>query len=183
MGHLVDDLLNLAQIGRKELVRQTVKMNDLVKQAIAETPSEQERVIEWRIEDLPELNCDAGLMKLVFINLLSNAAKFTRKCSTAIIEVGSFQADDNTTIFVRDNGVGFDPQYADKLFGVFQRLHRPEDFEGTGIGLATVQTIIHRHGGKIWGESLPNGGAAFFFTLGSPSAPVDARRLLEIQHA
>jgi PAS domain S-box-containing protein len=183
MGHLVDDLLKLAQIGRKQLLRQTVQTNDLVKQAIAEMSPEEGRQIEWRIADLPDLHCDFGLMKLVFINLLSNAAKFTRQCSSAIIEVGSFQTDDITTIFVRDNGVGFEPQHADKLFGVFQRLHRQEDFEGTGIGLATVQRIIHRHEGKIWAESAPARGATFFFTLASPLPLAGARRGEEIEHA
>jgi PAS domain S-box-containing protein len=183
MGHLVDDLLKLAQIGRKELLRQTVKTNDLVKQAIAEMSPEQGREIEWRIADLPDLRCDVGLMKLVFINLLSNAAKFTRQCSSAIIEVGSLQTNGITTIFVRDNGVGFEPQYADKLFGVFQRLHRREDFEGTGIGLATVQRIIHRHGGKIWAESAPKRGATFSFTLASPLPAAEVRRPQEIEHA
>jgi PAS domain S-box-containing protein len=183
MGHLVDDLLNLAQIGRKELVREPVETNELVKQAITEVVSEKDRIIEWRIDNLPVSNCDAGLMKLVFINLLSNAVKFTRKCSPAMIQVGAFQSGGIVTIFVRDNGVGFDPQYADKLFGVFQRLHRQEDFEGTGVGLATVQKIIHRHGGRIWAESEPNRGATFFFTLGSQSQAIDAHRLVGIEHA
>jgi PAS domain S-box-containing protein len=183
MGHLIDDLLNLSQIGRKELVRHPVNTNELVKRAITEVVSEKDRVIEWRIEDLPASNCDAGLIKLVFINLLSNAVKFTRKCSPAIIQVGSLQSDGIDTIFVRDNGVGFDPQYADKLFGVFQRLHHQEDFEGTGIGLATVQRIILRHGGRIWAESSPNDGATFFFTLGPQSSAIDVHRLKEIEHA
>ncbi len=183
MGHLVDDLLNLSQIGRTELVRYPVNTNELVRRAITEVVSEKDRVIEWRIEDLPASNCDAGLIKLVFINLLSNAAKFTRKCSPAIIQVGSLQSDGIDTIFVRDNGVGFDPQYADKLFGVFQRLHRQGDFEGTGIGLATVQRIILRHGGRIWAESSPNHGATFFFTLGPRPSATDVHRLREIEHA
>jgi PAS domain S-box-containing protein len=167
MGHLVDDLLNLARIGRKEMARQTVKLDDLVRQAIAELPPEaSERQIEWRIEALPEANCDPGLLKLVLVNLLSNAAKFTKTRQLAVIEVGTQKAGDATVFFVRDNGVGFDPKYADKLFGVFQRLHRQEDFEGTGIGLATVQRIIHRHGGEVWAESELGRGATFFFTLG-----------------
>ena len=167
MGHLVDDLLNLARIGRKEMARQTVKLDDLVRQAIAELPPEiSEREIEWRIEALPEANCDPGLLQLVFVNLLSNAAKFTKTRQLAVIEVGAQKAGDAKVFFVRDNGVGFDPKYADKLFGVFQRLHRQEDFAGTGIGLATVQRIIHRHGGEVWAESEPGRGATFFFTLG-----------------
>ena len=141
MGQLIDDLLNLAKIGRLELRRERAQIAGLVKQAIAELPPEaKERNIEWWVEPLPELNCDARLLKLIFTNLLSNAVKFTRNQANAVIEVGSRVTDGQATIFVRDNGVGFDMQYADKLFGVFQRLHRQEDFEGTGIGLATVQT-------------------------------------------
>ena len=176
MGLLIDDLLNLARIGRRELKREKVQIASVVKQSIAELPVEaKERTIEWRIELLPELSCDSGLLKLVFTNLLANAVKFTRKQAAGVIEVGSRVTDGVPTIFVRDNGVGFDAQYADKLFGVFQRLHRQEDFEGTGIGLATVQRIVHRHGGEIWAESQLNSGATFFFTLGSqPEAPQEA---------
>ena len=167
MGQLIDDLLNLARIGRKELKRKKLQMGSLVKEVMAELPAEaQERNIEWRIEPLPEMNCDPGLVKIVFANLLANAVKFTRKQAAAVIEVGTRTTDGQLTIFVRDNGVGFDPRYADKLFGVFQRLHRQEDFEGTGIGLVTVQRIIRRHGGEIWAESQVNAGTTFFFTLG-----------------
>src|SRR5579863_900540 len=183
MGQLIDDLLNLARIGRRELERDAVQIAGVVKQAIAELPLEaEERNIEWKIEPLPELNCDAGLLKLVFANLLSNAVKFTRKQPMAVIEVGSSITDGRTTLHVRDNGVGFDPQYADKLFGLFQRLHRQEDFEGTGIGLATVQRIIHRHGGKIWAESRVNSGTTFFFTLGPLSQSSEDSRTTEISH-
>ena len=155
MGHLIDDLLNLARIGRKEIKRADTQMTHLVKQALSDLRPEEDRTIEWRVDLLPTLNCDPGLIKLVFINLLANASKFTRTRPSAVIEVGSCLTDGIFTLFVRDNGVGFDPKYADKLFGVFQRLHRQEDFEGTGIGLATVQRIIHRHGGRIWAELLP----------------------------
>jgi PAS domain S-box-containing protein len=167
MSHLIDDLLNLARIGRKEINRQNTNMTELVKQSLAELRVGEERAIEWRIDALPDMNCDPGLIKLVFTNLLSNAAKFTRTRSAAVIEVSSCLTYGVLTLFVRDNGVGFDPQYADKLFGVFQRLHREEDFEGTGVGLATVQRIIHRHGGRIWAESAPGSGATFYFTLES----------------
>jgi signal transduction histidine kinase len=183
MGHLVDDLLNLARIGRKELIRQKVRIAELVRQAIADLRLGEERVIEWRVTDLPELDCDPGLAKLILINLLSNAAKFTRKCSPAVIAVGSVEIDGVPAIFIRDNGVGFDPQYADKLFGVFQRLHRQEDFEGTGIGLATVQRIVHRHGGKVWAESSVGHGATFFFTLGAPKPAADDREIVEVKNA
>jgi PAS domain S-box-containing protein len=183
MGQLIDDLLNLARIGRREMKRDAVQIASVVKQAIAELPlQEQERNIEWRIEPLPEMNCDAGLLKLVFINLLSNAVKFTRKRPLAVIEVGSHITDGLATIFVRDNGVGFDPRYADKLFGVFQRLHRQEDFEGTGVGLATVQRIIRRHGGEITVESQLNAGTTFSFTLGPLSRASGDPQSTEIKY-
>jgi len=167
MGHLVDDLLNLARIGRKELVRRTVKLDRVLREAMADLPPEaKERKIDWQIEPLPEVECDPGLVKLVFLNLLQNAVKFTRSRQEASIQIGTLARDGNLTFFVRDNGVGFDPKHADKLFGVFQRLHSERDFEGTGVGLATVQRIIHRHGGEIWAESQPDRGATFFFTLG-----------------
>lgn len=166
MGRLVDDLLTLARIGRREIAKQRVRLEDVVRQAIVELPPEaRERNIEWLIEPLAYADCDPGLMKLVFSNLLSNSAKFTRTRENAVIEVGECESRGVPAYFVRDNGVGFDQKYADKLFGVFQRLHRQEDFEGTGIGLATVQRIVRRHGGEIWAESEPDRGATFFFTL------------------
>lgn len=183
MGHLVDDLLSLARIGRQEMKREKTDMGDLVKQAITGIPPEPgEREIEWRIEPLPELYCDPGLIRLALTNLLSNATKFTRKQPVAVIEVGSGYINNLPTIFVRDNGVGFDPRYADKLFGVFQRLHRQEDFGGTGVGLATVQRIVRRHGGEIWAQSKPGCGAEFSFTLGPQSRlPVESANL-EVNH-
>ena len=166
MGHLVDDLLNLARIGRKEVVRQSTNFKELVRRVAVELGDEaRSRNIEWRIGTFPDMKCDAGLLRLVFTNLLSNAVKFTKTRETAVIEVGTREMDGTTAFFVRDNGVGFDPKYADKLFGVFQRLHRQEDFEGTGVGLATVQRIIQRHGGKVWAEARPDEGCTFFFTL------------------
>ncbi len=169
MGHLVDDLLNLARIGRTGMARQRVNLQEVVRQVLAELPEEeQKREIEWRIEPLPEVDGDPGLLKLVFSNLLANAAKFTRTRQPAVIEVGMDGPSEAPVFFVRDNGVGFDPQYADKLFGVFQRLHRQEDFEGTGIGLATVQRIIRRHGGDIRAEAALDRGATFLFTLQPP---------------
>ncbi len=126
--------------------------------------------MEWRIGDLPSLDCDPGLTRQVFVNLLSNALKFTRPRHPAVIEVGRREIDGEQVLFVRDNGVGFSMKYAPKLFGAFQRLHRKEDFEGTGVGLATVHRIIQKHGGRIWAEAEVDRGAAFFFTLG-PRAP------------
>jgi PAS domain S-box-containing protein len=178
MGSLVDDLLNLARIGRQNLTLRQTKMDDVVRHALEELRAEAEtRNIEWRIEPLPEMTCDKGLLKLVFTNLLSNAVKFTRKRDRAVIEIGVTNSEGTPAIFVRDNGAGFDPKYADKLFGAFQRLHRQEDFEGTGIGLATVQRIIHRHAGKIWAESEPDCGTTFFFTLGpGPGSTIPAEK-------
>ena len=181
MGHLVDDLLNLGRIGRKELVRQTVKLDDIVRQAIDELPAgTEERGINWKITSLPEVDCDPGLLKLVFSNLLSNAVKFTRKVQTPSIEIGTKPSHGVTAFFVRDNGVGFNSKYADKLFGVFQRLHSQEDFEGTGVGLATVQRIISRHGGAIWANSEPGKGATFFFTLEEPPVPAESKSKVEV---
>lgn len=181
-GQLVDDLLNLARIGRKELERKKVLLGELVRRAMAGLPEDKGRgEIEWRIEPLPEVNADAGLLELVFTNLLSNAVKFTRPCQSAVIEVGTRRVEDADVFFVRDNGVGFDPKYADKLFGVFQRLHRQDEFEGTGVGLATVQRVIHRHGGEIWAESAPGGGTTFFFTLEKRQTPLKPDFIPEVK--
>ncbi len=167
MGHLIDDLINLARIGRKDLERQPVDLNSLVRDTIAALPHDTNgRKVEWQIDPLPEAHCDPGLVKLVYSNLLSNALKFTRNRPTSTIHVGTVVKDGTVAFFVRDNGVGFNVKYADKLFGVFQRLHRQDEFEGTGIGLATVQRIVHRHGGKVWADSVPGSGTTFFFTLG-----------------
>jgi PAS domain S-box-containing protein len=182
MGHLVDDLLNLAKIGRRELARQRTKLDTLVRETLADLPGTENRSVEWRIEPLPEVDCDPGLLKLVFINLLGNALKFTRSRQPAVIEIGTRDSTGITTIFVRDNGVGFDPQYADKLFGVFQRLHRQEDFEGTGVGLATVQRIVRKHGGEVWAESEPDRGATFFFSLGAKLAATRVLQPIEVDH-
>ena len=169
MGRLVDDLLNLSRIGCKDLYRRPTPLNPLVDLALNElTPQLSNRDIEWQIAALPHVDCDPGLMKQVFVNLLANAVKYTRPRAHAIIEVGQAESDDDTVIFVRDNGVGFNMQHAKKLFVVFQRLHREEDFEGTGVGLATVQRIIQKHGGRIWAEAQEEKGATFYFTLASP---------------
>jgi PAS domain S-box-containing protein len=168
MGKLIDSLIKLAHLGRRELICENVNLSELVKSVIADLPpSEPSRNVEWRIEALPAANCDSDLLRIVLTNLLSNALKFSRTRTAAVIEVGTIPQNGELVYFVKDNGVGFDSQYADKLFGVFQRLHAQDQFEGTGIGLATVQRIIHRHGGKIWAESAPDIGAVFYFTLGS----------------
>jgi PAS domain S-box-containing protein len=167
MGKLIDSLIKLAHLGRRELSCEKVNLGELVKSVIADLPqTDASRNVEWRIETLPKVNCDPDLLRIVLTNLLSNALKFTRTRAAAVIEVGTAAKNGDLAYFVKDNGVGFDPNYADKLFGVFQRLHAQEKFEGTGIGLATVQRIIHRHGGRIWAESALDQGATFFFTFG-----------------
>jgi len=166
MGQLVDDLLNLARVGRRGMNVQMRSLDVLVEESVADLEREaQGRQIDWQIARLPLVQCDPGLMKQVFANLLSNALKFTRSRERAVIEVGHTAEEGRAVIFVRDNGVGFDMKYADKLFGVFQRLHRQEDFEGTGVGLAIVQRIIHKHGGCLWAEAEVNKGATFYFSL------------------
>jgi PAS domain S-box-containing protein len=171
MGHLVDDLLNLARVGRRELTLQVSGLNSIVQEVLSELkPETADRQIEWKISKLPFVECDPALMKQVFTNLLSNAIKFTRTRDRALIEVGDVKQNGGPAVFVRDNGVGFNMKYADKLFGVFQRLHRPEDFEGTGVGLATVQRIIHKHSGRVWAEGELDKGATFYFSLGSPES-------------
>lgn len=168
MGRLVDALINMARTGRREVVRSPTDLDELVRAALQELqPELRGRQIEWRIAALPTVACDAGLIKQVFVNLLSNAAKYTRYKQRAVIEIGQTMQDGEPVIFIRDNGAGFDPRYADKLFGVFQRLHRADEFEGTGVGLATVQRIIQNHGGRIWADAEPGNGATFFFTLNS----------------
>lgn len=169
MGRLVDDLLNLGRLGRAAVHRQRTDLNVVVKEVLAELePETQGRGIEWRIEELPVTNCDPSLTKLVFSNLLSNAVKYTRQQESAVIQVGSTATKGETVIFVRDNGVGFNMKYVDKLFGIFQRLHSRGEFEGTGVGLANVQRIIHKHGGRVWAQAEPYKGATFYFTLGIP---------------
>jgi light-regulated signal transduction histidine kinase (bacteriophytochrome) len=128
-------------------------------------PESDGRQIGWKIAELPFVECDHTLIRQVFQNLIGNALKYSRPRSPAVIEIGQIQQNGNLTIFVRDNGVGFSMKYADKLFGVFQRLHRAEEFEGTGVGLATVQRIIQKHGGRIWAEAELDRGATFYFTL------------------
>ena len=169
MGQLVDDLLNLARLGRQELKLQVTPLGPLVDEVLHDLKAETHgREICWQVGELPSAGCDRGLMKQVFLNLFSNAIKYTGRCKVAVIEVGQTNVEGQFEIFVRDNGVGFSMKYADKLFGVFQRLHRKEDFDGTGVGLATVQRIIHKHGGRIWAQSEVDKGATFSFSLAPP---------------
>ena len=167
MAALIDDLLALSRTGRAPLELRTVQLGPMVEEVIVDLrPDLARRGIEWKVEPLPAVRGDPSLLRVVLQNLLDNAAKYTRRQSAALVEVGAQRLDDGeTAIFVRDNGVGFDMRYYDRLFGVFQRLHRAEDFEGTGIGLATARRIIHRHGGRIWGKGEPGRGACFYFTV------------------
>ena len=169
MGLLVDELLRLAGIGRQDLRVQFVNLNELVVDVISVlSPDAEGRLTEWKIDNLGSISCDQVLIRQVFQNLIANALKFTRSRATGMIEIGRIDGAGESTFFVRDNGVGFDMKYADKLFGVFQRLHRVEDFEGTGIGLATVKRIVQKHGGRTWAEGVPGKGATFYFTAGRP---------------
>jgi PAS domain S-box-containing protein len=167
MSYLIDDLLNFSRMSRQPLNKQIVAPEPAVREALDELRSEQEkRSVEIRIGDLPVCYADPVLLKQVYVNLISNALKFTRKREKALIEIGSSWKDGQSVYFVQDNGVGFDMQYADSVFGVFQRLNNSDEYEGTGVGLAIVQRIIQRHGGKIWVDSAIDRGTTFFFTLG-----------------
>jgi PAS domain S-box-containing protein len=167
MGNLIDDLLAFSRIGRTETHKTMVNLEPLVEEALAEVrPDTAGRDIVWKVGGLPTWYGDRSMLRLVLVNLISNAVKFTRTRSPAEIEIGCMDKEqDQVVVFVRDNGVGFDMKYVSKLFGVFQRLHAREAFEGTGIGLATVQRIVHRHGGKAWAEGLVDKGATFYFSL------------------
>jgi light-regulated signal transduction histidine kinase (bacteriophytochrome) len=167
MGTLIDDLLGFSRIGRAETRKGAVDLEQLVAQVIAELAQYTKgRDIAWKIGALPVCYGDRAMLRMVFVNLLSNAVKFTRTQPQAKIEIGCSQQENNQIkIFVRDNGAGFDMRHANKLFGVFQRLHLAEEFEGTGIGLATVQRIVHRHGGTCSAEGVVDQGATFYFTL------------------
>ncbi|HYF36019.1 MAG TPA: ATP-binding protein, partial [Prosthecobacter sp.] len=171
MGMLIDDLLTFSRMGRTDLHRETVDLNALVAKVRATQAVPEEREISWRIADLPAVYGDASMLRQVFANLVSNAVKYTKHSQRAQIEIGTCgQEEDRLIFFVRDNGAGFDMRYVQKLFGVFQRLHRSDEFEGTGIGLAIVRRIINRHGGRVWAEAEIDRGATFFFTL-SPVSP------------
>jgi hypothetical protein len=168
MGRLVDDLLRLSKIGTKDLDVKEVSLNAIIDEArkeLADQPAD--RPIAWEIAGLPTVPCDSALMKLAFVSLLSNSAKYTRLQPHPLIQIGQVEHNGDRVFFVRDNGVGFDMKFANKLFGIFERLHRQDEFEGTGVGLATVKRIIQRHGGGIWAESEPGKGATFYFTVGN----------------
>jgi PAS domain S-box-containing protein len=167
MGLLIDDLLAFSRLGRQAINPGTVATREIIQQVLNSLDEEiQDRKIAITVsEDLPDCNGDAALIKQVWVNLISNAVKFTRQQASPQIEIGFEYGKDEIIYHVRDNGVGFDMKYADKLFGVFQRLHRAEDFEGTGVGLAIVQRLIDRHGGRVWVDASPGLGCTFFFSL------------------
>jgi two-component system sensor kinase len=166
MAQLIDDLLAFSRLSRQQIARVEVDMRGLAARTFAAVAGTADhRNIEFVLEDIPPARGDLPMLRQVLTNLLSNAVKFTRPCEHPRIEVGSTVNDGETVYFVRDNGVGFDMRYADKLFGVFQRLHSPNEFSGTGVGLAIVERVIRRHGGRVWAQSAPGEGATFYFTL------------------
>jgi light-regulated signal transduction histidine kinase (bacteriophytochrome) len=167
MERLIDDILSFSRLGRQPLSLARVDLNDLVRDVFRELgPSAGDRVIQWHRAELPAVTGDARWLRVVLMNLISNALKFTRPRAQAEISIGCIASPGSEVIvFVRDNGVGFDPKYSDKLFAAFQRLHRTEDFEGTGLGLANVRRIVSRHGGRTWAEGAVDEGATFYFSL------------------
>jgi len=166
MGQLIDDLLEFSHLGRKEIMRSMISMEDIVKAVWDEQRrGGDNRNVELQLHPLPKAIADSNTMRQVWFNLISNAIKYTGHKDKAVIEIGSLTKDDRTVYYVKDNGAGFDMQYYNKLFGVFQRLHSVKDFDGTGVGLAIVQRIIAKHGGTIWAEAKPNNGATFYFSL------------------
>jgi light-regulated signal transduction histidine kinase (bacteriophytochrome) len=173
MAQLIEDLLNLSKVSRGALELREVNLSALAGEVVRDLRvHDPDRQVDVSIWDGINVNGDARLLRAVLENLLGNAWKFTSKAEAPRIEVGTMRDGDKSVYFVRDNGAGFDMAFADKLFGAFQRLHGMEEFPGTGIGLATVQRIVHRHGGRIWADAAPGRGAVFYFTLAPDSEPV-----------
>ena len=165
MGLLIDDLLAFSRLGRKEVKTSRIDMEELVKDVISEIEHSTQHHAEVKIHDLIDAFADISLLRQVWINLISNGIKYSGKKENPVVEIGSYIENSEVVYYVKDNGSGFDMKYAGKLFGVFQRLHNPADFEGTGIGLAIVQRIVTKHGGRVWADAKENEGATFFFTL------------------
>lgn len=169
MGRLITDLLSFSRTAREELDRQPIDLNEQVERVKSELETQSEgngRSLVWKIGELPTVQADESMLRQVWLNLLGNALKYTRNRSPAVIEVGCHEQAGEVVFYVRDNGVGFNMGYAEKLFGMFQRLHPADEFEGHGIGLANVRRIVQRHGGRVWAEAEVGRGATFFFTLG-----------------
>jgi two-component system, sensor histidine kinase and response regulator len=178
MAQLIDDLIRLAKVSRQGPTQQKVALRSLVDEVLRELePRTEKRKVEWRIGALPVVDCDYGLMKQVLANLIANAIKYTQPRETAVIEIGETTKDGQRAFFVRDNGVGFDMKDAGRLFVPFQRLHRDDEFEGTGIGLATVQRIVEKHKGRVWAESTVGDGSTFYFTLNTAARAAAGGRL------
>jgi signal transduction histidine kinase len=170
MGDLIDDLLSFSLVARTELQKTDVDLDELVRETLGDFQAETLDSV-WKIHPLPPVRADRALLRMVLVNLISNAVKFSGARAEAKIEIGCApNGIGETVIFVRDNGAGFDPKHAGKLFGAFQRLHSQDEFEGTGIGLANVQRIVHRHGGRAWAEGVVDGGATFYFSIPKQSA-------------
>ena len=166
MSNLIHDLLNFSRISQTEMVKTEINLEDTIHQVQRDLWFEIEnRNIIWQLDKLEPVYGDPPLIQQIMVNLLSNAIKFSSNRDPAIIEISCKKENEETTVCVRDNGIGFDMKYVDKLFGVFQRLHHEEEYEGTGIGLANVRRIVNRHGGRTWAESSPDNGASFYFSL------------------
>jgi len=166
MGQLIDDILTLSRVVKKHLSTSQLEMDAVIREVWKELETiNPERNMKLTVQDVPVSYGDRTLIKQVYANLLSNAVKFTKYRDPALIETGGYAEGNENVYYVRDNGVGFEMEYYDKLFGIFQRLHKPDEFEGTGVGLATVERIVQRHGGRVWAEGKVNEGATFYFTL------------------
>jgi light-regulated signal transduction histidine kinase (bacteriophytochrome) len=168
MGELIDGLLAFSRLGRQQLNKRKVAPRPMISHVLEELQAEQAgRRVTVCVDELPECEADPTLLQQVFANLISNALKYSRQRDPAVIEIGAHRENGQCVYFIKDNGAGFDMEYAHKLFGVFQRLHPPEQFEGTGVGLAIVQRIVHRHSGRVWAQGEPEKGATFYFTIGN----------------
>jgi light-regulated signal transduction histidine kinase (bacteriophytochrome) len=165
MGHLIDDLLDFSRMGRKELMMATINLDQVVSEVLEEFQLKQTTNIEVAYQPLGNVRADMSMIKQVWINLISNAIKYSRKQPISKVEIGRIDTDSEIHFYVKDNGVGFDMQYSHKLFEVFQRLHKVQEFEGTGVGLALVKRIVVRHGGRVWAASRTGEGAVFYFSL------------------
>ena len=167
MGHLIDDLLAFSRMGKQEITKTQINTQTMVNEIVDDLMLQNKRNINinWNIHTLPFINADMNTLRQVWINLVSNAIKYSGNKETPFIEIGSGSRDGQIIFYVKDNGVGFDEQYKHKLFKVFQRLHGAEEFEGTGVGLALVEKIVSRHAGKVWAEGKPGEGACFYFSL------------------